>query len=157
MIGLIVCAVDRSWSPISQPKPMRTKILRFPIVPGLLILIGVISLGSLFCITVPKAVVSTYATPSILSAIVREILLDYTTTTVSCTGVVPMCFVRVSPYTYTETWSGQTTPLLPETATTTTHVAYAFSGVPGALTVLFALILLIVGIVLLATNHRRSG
>jgi len=127
------------------------------IIPGLLIVIGVISLSSLFFFAVPKVVVSTYVTPSILTAIAREILLDYTTTTISCTGATPVCFVQVSPYTYTETWSGQTTPLLPETATTTTHVAYAFSGVPGALTVLFALILLIVGIVLLATNHRRSG
>jgi len=118
------------------------------IVPGLLILIGAISLGSLFSFAVPKVIVSTYVTPSILTAIAPEILLDYTTTTVSCTGTGPVCFVQVSPYTYTATWSGQTTPMIPVSATTTTFVAYAFSGLPGDLAVLFALVLLIAGIIL---------
>jgi len=129
------------------------------IIPGLLILIGVISLGSLFYFAVTEVVVSTYVTPSILTAIAREILLDYTTSTVTCTGVAPVCFVQVSPYTYTATWSGQTTPLLPVSATTTTYVAYASSGLPGDLAVLFALVLLIAGIALLARNHwrRNSG
>jgi len=119
-------------------------------------LIGLIAVGSLFYITVPKVVVSTYVTQSILTAVVHEILLDYTTTTVSCTGVTPVCFVRVSPYTYTETWSGQTTPLLPETSTTTTHMAYVFSGTLGGLTALFLLIVIIAGIVLVARNQQRS-
>ena len=126
------------------------------IVPGLLILIGLISLGSLFYFAVPKVVVSTYVTPSILTAVAPEILLDYTTTTVSCTGTAPVCFVQVSPYTYTATWSGQTTPMLPVSATATTLVAYAFSGPSGDIAVLFTLILLITGIVLFARNHWRS-
>ncbi len=127
------------------------------IVPGLLILIGVISLGSLFYFAVPKVVVSTYVTPSILTAIAPEILLDYTTTTVSCTGTGPVCFVQVSPYTYTATWSGQTTPMLPVSATTTTLVAYAFSGPPGDLAVIFTLVLLLAGVVLLTRNHWRRN
>ena len=131
--------------------------MRFPIVSGLLILIGVISLSSLFYVAVPKVVVNTYATPSILTAIAREILLDYTTTTVSCTGVAPVCFVQVSPYTYTATWSGQTTPMLPVSATTTTYVAYASSGLPGDVAVLFALVLLIAGVVLFARNYWRRN
>jgi len=125
------------------------------IVPGLLILIGFIAVGSLFYITIPRAVVSTYLTPSILTAVVHEILLDYSTSTVSCTGVTPVCFVRVSPYTYTETWSGQTTPLLPGTATTTTYVAYVFSGTLGYFTVLFVSIAIIAGIALFAIRRSR--
>jgi len=127
------------------------------IIPGLLILIGVISLGSLFYVAVPKIVVNTYFTPTIFTAIAREILLDYTTTTVNCTGVAPVCFVQVSPYTYTATWSGQTTPLVPVSATITTNVVYASSGLSGDVAVLFALVLLISGIVLVATNYWRRN
>ena len=125
------------------------------LVPGLLVLMGLIALGSLFYITIPRAVVSTYLTPSILTAVVHEILLDYSTSTISCTGVTPVCFVRVSPYTYTETWSGQTTPLLSGTATTTTYVAYVFSGTQGYFAVLFVAIAIIGGIILFATIRSR--
>ena len=127
------------------------------IIPGLLILIGVISLSSLFFFAAPKIVVSTYMTPSILTAMVPEILLDYTTRTASCTGVAPVCFVQVSPYTYTETWSGQTTPMMPVSATATTYVAYASTGLPGDLAVLFTIAILVAGIVLLTRDRRNSN
>jgi uncharacterized membrane protein len=131
--------------------------MRHFIVPGLLILIGVISLGSLFIFTVPAVVLTTYMTPSTLTAIAREILLDYTTTTISCTGATPVCFVEVSPYTYTATWSGQTTPMIPVSATTTTQVSFASTGLQGDLAVLVALVLIIGGIVLFTLSHRRRN
>ena len=131
--------------------------MRSSIVPGLLILIGVISLSSFFAFTVPKVVVTTYMTSSILTANEREILLDYTTTTISCTGVAPVCFVEVSPYTYTATWSGQTTPMLPVSSTTTTHVAYASSGLQGDLAAFITLLLIIGGIVLFTIAHWRRN
>ena len=123
----------------------------------MLILIGVMSLVSLSAFTVPKVEVTTYMTPSILTAIAREILLDYTTTTVSCTGVTPVCFVEVSPYTYTATWIGQTTPLLPVSSTTTIQVAYASTGLEGDLAVLVTLALLVVGVVTFTISYWRRN
>jgi len=136
---------------------MRAKIMKRPIIPGLLILIGVISLSSLFYFEVPKVVVSTYVTTSILTAVAPEILLDYTTRTVSCTGVAPVCFVQVSPYTYTETWSAQTTPMMLVSSTSTTFVAYAARGLGGEISVLLILIILIGGIILFAKDWRKDS
>jgi len=130
--------------------------MKSPLIPAMLFMTGLIGLASLFSIKVPKVVIDTYMTPSILKAVEPEILLDYSTRTVSCTGVSPSCFVQVSPYTYTATWSGQTTPILPISVTTTTLVAYALNGSSGSLAVFFALVLLTVSIVLVARNHWRN-
>ena len=85
-----------------------------------------------------------------LTGIAPEILLDYSTSTVSCTGISPLCFVQIYPYTYTETWSAQTTPIIPLSTTATSYVAYANSGTTGGIVVLSMLILLVGGIALLA-------
>jgi len=125
--------------------------------PGLLILIGVISFASLFTFTVPKVVVTTYMSSSVMTGIAREILLDYTTTTISCTGASPSCFVEVSPYTYTATWNGQTTPLVPVFSTATSQIVYAFTGLQGELATLIALIFITIGIFLLTKWYWRKN
>lgn len=126
------------------------------LIPVLMILVAVASLGSLFYITGPRIAASTYIVTSTLTAANPEILLDYSTSTVSCTGVTPVCFVQVYPYTYTETWSAQTTPIIPLSTTATSYVAYAASGPTGGFAVLSMLILLIGGIVLIARDLRRK-
>ena len=126
-----------------------------PLIPALMILVGIISLVSLFYITVPKIITFTYLAPSILTGVAPEILLDYSTSTVTCTGTAPVCFVQVSPYTYTETWSAQTTPMLPVSSTTTTYVAYAASGLLGNMGILLVLVLLFGGIILFAKSCWR--
>ncbi len=126
------------------------------LIPVLMILVAVVSLGSFFYITVPRITASTYIDTSTLTGIAPEILLDYSTSTVSCTGITPVCFVQVYPYTYTETWSAQTTPIMPLYTTATSYVAYANSGTTGDIAVLSMLILLVGGIVLLARELRRN-
>jgi len=127
-----------------------------PLIPVLIILIGISSLVSLFYITVPKIIAFTYLSPSTLTGVAPEILLDYSTSTVTCTGTAPVCFVQVSPYTYTETWSAQTTPMLPVSSTTTTYVAYAASGFLGDIGVLLVLVLLLGGIILFAKGRWHT-
>ena len=136
---------------------MRSGNMKNLYAPGLLILIGVISFASLFTFTVPKVVVTTYMSSSVMTGIAREILLDYTTTTISCTGASPSCFVEVSPYTYTATWIGQTTPLLPVSSTTTIQVVYASTGLEGDLAVLVALALLVVGVATFTISYWRRN
>jgi hypothetical protein len=126
------------------------------LIPVLMILVAVVSLGSLFYITVPRIAASTYIVTSTLTAVVLEILLDYSTSTVSCTGVTSVCFVQVYPYTYTETWSAQTTPIIPLSTTSTSYVAYANSGPTGDIALLSMLILLVGGIVMVARDIRRK-
>jgi hypothetical protein len=126
------------------------------LVPVLMILVAVASLGSLFYITVPRTSASTYIAMSTLTAVVPEILLDYSTSTVSCTGVTPVCFVQVYPYTYTETWSAQTTPILLRFTTSTSHVALVNSGSIGDVAVLCMLFLLVGGIALVTRDIRRK-
>ena len=126
------------------------------LIPVLMILVAVVSLGSLFYITVPRITASTYIVTSTLTAVAPEILLDYSTATVSCTGITPVCFVQVYPYTYTETWSAQTTPIIPLSTTATSYVAYANSSTIGDIAVLSMLILLVGGIALVARDLRRK-
>ena len=126
------------------------------VIPALMILGAIVSLGSLFYITVPRITTSTYMVTSTLTGIAPEILLDYSTSTVSCTGISPVCFVQIYPYTYTETWSAQTTPIIPLSTTATSHVAYANSSTTGGIVVLSMLILLVGGIALLARDIRRT-
>jgi len=129
------------------------------LIPVLMILVAVASLGSLFYITVPRNTASTYIVTSTLTAVAPEILLDYSTSTVNCTGVTPVCFAHVYPYTYTKTWSAQTTPIIPLSTIATSYAAYATSGPTGDIAVLSTLILLVGGIVLVARDlwRKRSG
>lgn len=125
-----------------------------PLVPVLLILLAAISLGSLVYITVPNGITSTYLTASIETAINPEILLDYSTSTISCTGITPVCYEQVYPYTTTETWSAQTTHIVLALSTSTSYVPYATSGTSAGIAIV--LIILFVGIVLLTRRLWRG-
>ena len=127
-----------------------------PLIPALMILVAAISLGSLIYIAVPQNVTSTFSSSSIYTAINTEILPDYSTSTVTCVGTPPTCFDRVFQYTYTETWSAQTTHVVLVLSTLTSHVQYATAGA-GGIAVVMVLILLFMGIVLLARDRQRKN
>jgi len=127
------------------------------LVPVLMILVAIISFGSLFYIAVPQNVTSTFSSSSTFTAVNTEILLDYSTSTVSCAGTPPICYDQVSPYTYTETWSAQTTHVVLVLSTSMSRVQYAASGTGGGIAVVTVLILLVTGMVLLARDRSRKN
>jgi len=105
---------------------------------------------------IPMYVTSSYLSTSVRTAINPEVLVDYSTATVSCTGAPSVCFRQIIPYTHTETWSAQTTETGTILLTSITYVPFASSGVGGNLAVLFFLILLFAGLAMLV-KRRFAG
>ena len=124
------------------------------LAPVLMILVAVIGIGSMVFVTVPQNVTVAYSSPTIVTAVNAELLLDYSTSTISCPGTPQTCFMQVYPFTYTETWSAQTTQIVMVLSTSTSQVQYVASGVGGGIGVVLVLGLLGVGIVLLARGRR---
>jgi len=119
-----------------------------------MILVAVISLGSMVFVTVPQNVTVAYSSPTTVTAVNAELLLDYSTSTISCPGTPQTCFMQVYPFTYTETWSAQTTQIVMVLSTSTSQIQYVASGVGGDIGIVIVLSLLGVGIVLLARDRR---
>ena len=123
------------------------------LAPVLMILVAAVSLGSMFFVTVPQNVTVAYSSPTTVAAVNAEILLDYSTSTISCPGTPPTCFMQVYPFTYTETWSAQTTQIVRVLSTSTSQIQYVTSGAGGDIGVMLMLGLLSLGIVLLARGR----
>jgi hypothetical protein len=122
-------------------------------IPLLMILVALVSLGTLAYTPVKKNSTLTHFSTSVATAINPEILLDYSTSTVTCYGIAQVCYEQVLPYTMTVTWSAETTLTVPLYSTSTSDVPYASGGVGGNIAVGLALTLLFVGIGLLARNR----
>ena len=127
------------------------------LVPMLIILVALISLGSLFYIVVPQNVTSTHSTSSMFTSVNWEMFLDYSTSTVRCTGTPPICYDQVFPYTYTETWSATTAHVALVLSTSTSHVPYAISGTLGGIAVVVVLVFLFTGVVLFARDRQHGN
>lgn len=123
------------------------------LAPALMILVAAISLGSMVYVTVPQNITTAYSSSTTVTAVNAEILLDYSTSTINCPGTPSTCFMQVSPFTYTETYSGQTTQIVMVPSTSTSQIQYVASGVGGDIGVVLVLSLLAVGIVLLARDR----
>jgi hypothetical protein len=102
---------------------------------------------------------STYLSTSVRTAINPEVLVDYSTATVTCTGSLSICYQQIVPYTHTETWNARTTEAGTILSTSMTDVTIATSGVLGNLMLIFSLIILFIGLAMLAKNgfaHRKA-
>jgi hypothetical protein len=132
------------------------RIMPSKLIPTIMILVALLSLGSLFYITVPQNITSSYESTTTLTAINPMIMVDYSTSIVSCTGTTPVCFGEVILFTYTVTFSGQTTITSLTPSTSTSHVRYATSGTGGGIAIALATILLFAGAFLLSRNYRPN-
>lgn len=108
----------------------------------LLVLVALVGVIGLAYPWVPEYGTSSYSTESTAIAVNAEFLLDYSTSTITCTGAAPVCFEQVSPYTRTETWSAQTTLMVLVLSTSTSYVAYA-NNTQGKIAVLLGFIILV--------------
>ena len=119
-----------------------------------MILVSLISLGSLFYVMVPQKITNNYTSTTTLTAVNLEVIADYSTSSVSCTGTVPVCFGQVFPFTLTQTFSGQTTQTILAPSTSTGHVRYAGSGTNASIALALLVILLVAGAILLVRDRR---
>ncbi|MGA2783746.1 MAG: cation transporter [Candidatus Bathyarchaeia archaeon] len=124
------------------------------LLPALLILVAVVSLGVIVFAPLPEYTNTTRFTSILVTVINPEILLDYTISTISCSGTV--CPQQVSPYTYTETWSVQVTNTIALFSTATNYVVYATSGLGEIAIFLFLFIFLIGSGLLVRERITRS-
>jgi hypothetical protein len=125
--------------------------MRRLLVLTLIVLASIASIISL-AYPVPTYVMSSHLFTSVRTAINPEVLIDYSTGTVSCAGSPPKCYQQIAPFTLTETWSGQTTNAGTIHSTSTTYVPIAISGIGGNLALLSSLILLFVSLAMLVKN-----
>jgi hypothetical protein len=128
------------------------------LVPTLVVLAATASIVSL-TFPIPMQSASTSVSSSLLTAINPEILLDYSTSTITCGGSPQTCYEQIVEYTTTATWSGQTTHVETLTLTSVTSVLIAFSGLWGTVLAILFLFLLLISSALLAksTFFRRKG
>jgi len=126
-----------------------SKLMLRTLAPALVILVAVISLGSMVFVTVQRSVTVESSSPTIVTAVNTELLEDYSTSTISCPGTPPTCFMQVYPFTYHETWSGQTTQVVIVHSTSIGQIQFVASGLGGDVGVALALALLCAAIVLL--------
>jgi hypothetical protein len=118
-----------------------------------MVIVAVVSLGALPYVKVPEYRIFTHVSTTVFTAINPELLLDYSTKTITCSGNI--CYLQMIPYTTTETWSNQVTHTVTISSTHTNPVAYIIGG-PGIIAVLLVLIVLLGGIGLFA-KERRMG
>jgi hypothetical protein len=101
---------------------------------------------------IPLHSTATYVSSSILTAINPEILVDYSTSTLTCAGSPQTCYEQIIGYTTTTTWSGETTQMQTLASTSTTLVPIAFSGSWGNVSAILSILLLFISGALLAKN-----
>lgn len=121
------------------------------LVPALVVFAAAASVLSL-AVPIPFHSTSTYVSSSILRAINPEILLDYSTSTITCAGSPQTCYEQIIQYTTTATWSGETTHVETLTLTSMTLVPIAFSTLWGNLLAVLSLLLLLISCALLAKS-----
>jgi hypothetical protein len=121
------------------------------LVPTLVILAATASTLSL-TFPIPIQSISTSVSSSVLTAINPEILLDYSTSTLTCGGSPQTCYEQIVEYTTVSTWSGQTTHAETLTLTSVTSVLIAFSGLWGNVLAILFLFLLLVSAALLVKS-----
>jgi hypothetical protein len=121
------------------------------LVSALVVLAGAASVLSL-AFPIPLYSISTYVSSSVLTAINPEIILDYSTSIVTCAGSPPACYEQIMQYTTTATWSAETTHVQTLFSTSITHVPIGFSGVWGSVSAALSLLLLLIGCALLAKS-----
>ncbi len=125
------------------------------VVPFLLLLVAIVSVVALAYPWIPSYTTSSYYTQTTATAVNPEFLLNYSTSTITCTGTTPVCFEQVYPYTRTETWSAQTTLTVLVLSSSTNYVAYANTA-RGKIVVLLGFII-IIGVVTVFMKHRSRS
>ncbi len=121
----------------------------------LLVLVTIVSVIGLTYPWVPEYGTSSYSTESTATAVNPEFLLDYSTSTITCTGAAPVWFEQVYPYTRTETWSAQTTLMVLVLSTFTSYVAYA-NNTQGKIALSLGFIIL-VGVIIVSARRRSHS
>jgi len=126
-------------------------IMRRALVLTFIVLASIASVFSLVY-RIPVHVQSTYLSTSVRTAINPEVLVDYSTATVTCTGSLSICYQHIVPYTHTETWSARTTEAGTILSTSMRYVPIATSGVAGNMALLVSLIVLSVALAMFAKD-----
>jgi hypothetical protein len=120
-------------------------------VPVFLIIAAVAGLAVIAYPSVPRYTTATGTSVLTSTEIHPEIVIDYSYSTVTCL-VTPSasCYVQVSPYTATETRSGQIAETVLSRSASTSFAPYVFSGIAGALALVVVLILFLVAVWMIA-------
>ncbi len=124
-------------------------------VAVLLVFVAVVSLVSLLYAPVPEYTAYTYPSMEVHTAINPEFLLEYSYSNVTCSG--SNCYVVVSPYTITPTWSAATTATIILVSTSTSYmqyIQYINSGPVGI--AVFASLVILAAAGLLGRNRWRG-
>ena len=123
--------------------------------PLVIVMIVLASVGGLFSLglPIPSYRSSAYVSSSVFTGIILWDFLEYSTSTVSCSGSPPTCYEQVGAYTETLTRSAESTILATLISTSTNYAPIAGRGLAGSVTVLFFLILVLIGIVLLVRKR----
>jgi len=123
-------------------------------VPALMIIVAAASLAAIAYPTVPQYATTTNSSMLTSTEIHPEVVIDYSYSTVTCFATPSVsCYVLVSPYTATETRSGQITETVLFLSASTNYVPYALSGLAGAFVLAMVLILLAVGVMVIARKR----
>jgi hypothetical protein len=112
------------------------------------------SLAAMAYPTIPRYATATNSSILTSAEIHPEIVIDYSYSTVTCFMTPSVsCYVLVSPYTATETRSGQITETMLVLSASTNYVPYVFSGLAGAFALVMVLIVLLVGIMMITRKR----
>jgi hypothetical protein len=123
-------------------------------VPVLIIIVAAASLAAMAYPTIPRYATATNSSILTSAEIHPEIVIDYSYSTVTCFMTPSVsCYVLVSPYTATETRSGQITETMLVLSASTNYVPYVFSGLAGAFALVMVLIVLLVGIMMITRKR----
>jgi hypothetical protein len=123
-------------------------------IPVLMVIVAAACLAAITYPTVPQYTTATGTSVLTSTEIHPEVVIDHSYSTVICL-VAPSasCYVEVSPYTATETRSGQIAETVLSLSASTSYVPYIFSGLAGAFALVMVLILVVVA-VLMITRKR---
>lgn len=119
-----------------------------------MIIVAAASFAAIAYPTVPQYATATSSSILTSTEIHPEVVIDYSYSNVTCFATPSVsCYVLVSPYTATETRSGQITETVLVLSASTHYAPYVFSGLTGAFALVIVLILLVVGVLMIARKH----
>jgi hypothetical protein len=122
--------------------------------PVLMIIAAVAGLAAIAYPTVPHYATATGTSVLTSTEIHPEIVIDYSYSTVTCLATPSAsCFVQVSPYTATETRSGQIAETVLSLSASTSYVPYVFSGLAGAFASAMVVILFLVAVLMIVRKR----
>jgi hypothetical protein len=127
------------------------------IIPLLIIVVAVLSLGAIAYPTLPSYTTLTHTSLANVYVTLPEEDIAYSYYNVTCTGTSSVaCYVEVAPYTTIATSTAQVIETILALSASTNYVPFAVSGLAGAISLFSLTILFVLGVVLIVLKRLRS-